>query len=311
VETIPWMLAFLTSVGVVVAGVAIAKYSMKVNVFSHFLIDPDTSPDDWAPTGRLSSLPSVGAWIITSGAGLLLVVAYGAYRNQSTRRIVGILWDVTTFWPKANHPLTPACSAERAVPQLASRMWRLTEKRTDTLVLSAHSQGSILAAAAILRLKQDPRPERNACLRRVALLTYGSPLRRLYARAFPAYFSDQVLEQVQDNVDERWLNMWVYTDPIGADIGLTVPPRVRREHEANAGKSAELDWRLIPDPLTLDVDPRTGEQVAVCDHTGYAKRPEYPDAVEDMRRAIPPPEPTTSTAPGCNVLSLGWLLRRK
>jgi hypothetical protein len=41
---------------------------------------------------------------------------------------------------------------------------------------------------------------------------------------------------------------------------------------------------MLPDPLTLNVDPRTGEPVKVCDHSGYLDRPEYPTAVEFLRK---------------------------
>jgi len=291
VETIPVMLAWVTAVSLAVAGLAVVAYGRAVGRGDGlFLVDRNTSPSNWYPsTGWLSHLPSLGAWFVTTGTGVLLLVAYGAYRNASTRRIVGILWDVTTFWPRANHPLTPACSAERAVPQLANRIAQLTKDETDALVLSAHSQGSVLGAAAVLRLKQDDgHPGR---LPRVALLTYGSPLRRLYARAFPAYFSDQVLEQVREDVGGRWLNLWALTDPIGADIRLSASGPLEDEAadvstEGEASAFTDLDWRMVPDPLTLDVDVRTGEQVGVCDHSGYLERPEYPMAVELMHVSV-------------------------
>ncbi len=51
------------------------------------------------------------------------------------------------------------------------------------MILSGHSHGSVLAAAALLQLPAEVLP-------RVALLTHGSPLHRLYAQLFPAYFGD-------------------------------------------------------------------------------------------------------------------------
>jgi hypothetical protein len=297
VETVPVMLAAVTAAGFVLAVLAIVAYANAVgpSPFYQFLFHRTLT--GWFPsTGWVSHIPSAGAWVITAGTALLLAVAYAAYRKQSTRRIVGILWDITTFWPRANHPLTPACSAERAVPQLADRIAQLTRNDTDFLVLSAHSQGSVLAAAALLRLEQDP----AHCdrLERVSLLTYGSPLRRLYARAFPAYFSDHVLQQAREDVGGWWLNLWAWTDPIGADIALPAvssvpanrrePPSAEQRADGKAPRAAPkftgLDWQMVPDPLTLDVDLRTGEQVGVCDHSGYRNRPEYPVAVESMHQ---------------------------
>jgi hypothetical protein len=250
VETIPWLLAVMTGAGCVFLFVC---WRVDLTRF-----------------GWIKAVASGGAWVISAGTVGLVVVAYVAFRQRATRRIVGILWDVTTFWPRANHPLTPACSAQRAVPQLADRIAALTkEELTDSLVLSAHSQGSVLAAAAVLRLAHDP--AHSGALDRMSLLTYGSPLRRLYARGFPAYFSVPVLEEVWEKAGKRWLNLWAETDPIGANIALPL------------AEAAGIDWQMLPDPLTLDVDPRTGETVQVCDHSGYVARPEYPVAVGFLR----------------------------
>ncbi|MGC4795685.1 hypothetical protein ACLQ3H_16395 [Micromonospora saelicesensis] len=53
-----------------------------------------------------------------------------------------------------------------------------------------------MAAVAILQLPPQT-------LRRVALLTYGSPLRRLYARLFPAYLGYDVLRDAGDRIEWR------------------------------------------------------------------------------------------------------------
>jgi hypothetical protein len=282
VEAVPWLLA---AVGVITFAVTVAA------VWRY--LSPSRATSGWFPqTGWLTAGPPTGAWLVTTGATALVGLAYAAYRSQTTRRQVGILWDITTFWPRANHPLTPACSAERAVPQLADRIAGLTQQDSDTLVLSAHSQGAILGAAALLLLRHDQNAER---LRQVALLTYGCPLRRLYARAFPAYLSWDVLEQLRADVGARWLNLWAYTDPIG---GTVVPDRYalpghelpgHEQPETRTGEPVrKLDWRMSPDPLTLGMDPRTGEAVGVCDHSGYVNRPEYRVAVDLLRGLLQP-----------------------
>jgi hypothetical protein len=184
----------------------------------------------FAVPGWIRAVASVGAWVVTAGTAGMVLAAYLAFRNQSTRRVVGILWDVTTFWPRANHPLTPPCSAQRAVPQLADRIAALTKGPADALVLSAHSQGSVLAAAAALQLGHDK--GRPGALERMSLLTYGSPLRRLYARAFPAYFSEDALAKILEKTSGRWLNLWAWTDPIGADIALPSPGHAHRLADA-------------------------------------------------------------------------------
>jgi hypothetical protein len=52
-------------------------------------------------------------------------------------------------------------------------------------------------------------------------------------------------------------------------------------------RMADLDWRMLPDPLTVRVDRRTGEGVRVCDHCGYLARPEYQVALGLLRRRKP------------------------
>jgi len=40
----------------------------------------------------------------------------------------------------------------------------------------------------------------------VAFLTFGAPLRKLYARNFPAYFGREVLESLEPKKNGQWLN---------------------------------------------------------------------------------------------------------
>lgn len=151
-----------------------------------------------------------GSWLI--GFGFVLFVTWGrrAYRDPAARRTIGILWDVGTFWPRAAHPFAPPCYAERAVPDLTWRMTGWTGRTGGRLVISGHSQGSVLAAAAVWQLPPQVR-------RRVALLTYGSPLSRLYGRWFPAYFGPGPLTVLHREVD-CWRNLWRSTDPIGGPV---------------------------------------------------------------------------------------------
>jgi hypothetical protein len=257
----------------------------------------------WFPDG-LQQLGGIGANLVTYGTGALIVLAFAAFQNQGTRRLVGILWDVMTFWPRANHPLTPACSAQRAVPQLVDRADQLTKHPSDWVVLSLHSQGCILGAAAALQMSRDN------TLNRSAVLSYGNPLRRLYARAFPAYFPFEVLQRLYRDLDGRWLNLWATTDPIGGPLfpdGSYSPVARQDPFEASAfGPRSEalplreaagqlpgpdIDWEMLPDPLTVGVDARTGEGVPVCDHSGYLHRPEYQVALARLRQLDDAPRP--------------------
>jgi hypothetical protein len=148
------------------------------------------------------------SWVL----GLLPVVAVIAiarlYRSRAVRRLVGVVWDVATFWPRWFHPWSPPAYGEAAVPQLGRRLEALTEK--GRVIVSAHSQGSVLAGATLA--SADP-----GVASRVALLTHGSPLGRLYARYFPEYVSVGLLAGIGE-VLPAWVNLWRVTDFIGGPI---------------------------------------------------------------------------------------------
>ncbi|MFE9693077.1 hypothetical protein [Micromonospora sp. NPDC005806] len=137
------------------------------------------------------------------GAGLF------AYRS-SAMRMVSVLWELATFWPRAAHPLAAPCYAERAVPDLTRRIAHLTAGG-DAVVLSGQSHGSVLAAVTVLQLPESSRA-------RVALLTYGTPLGGLNSRIFPAYIGPDVLREIGDRLDWRWINLWRRTDSVGGPV---------------------------------------------------------------------------------------------
>ncbi|MEU1885023.1 hypothetical protein ABZ491_06000 [Micromonospora rifamycinica] len=151
--------------------------------------------------------------LVVAGLGMLV------YRNDTVRRSVGVLWDIGTFWPRAAHPLAPPSYAERAVPELQTRVagiLALAEpdpRRMDGVILSGHSQGTVLCAAMLLQLPTRWR-------RRIWFLSYGCQLTRLYGRIFPAYFGPDRLRVLADSLTwpsgyVAWTNFWRGTDPLG------------------------------------------------------------------------------------------------
>ncbi|MCM2579780.1 hypothetical protein M1E25_20930 [Streptomyces sp. MTZ3.1] len=201
---------------------------------------------------------ALGSWLM--GLCFLVLVAWGrrAYRDPSARRTIGILWDVGTFWPRAAHPFAPPCYAERAVPDLSWRMATWTGNTGGRLVISGHSQGSVLAAAAVWQLDGRARA-------RIALLTYGSPLERLYGRWFPAFFGPASLLALHREV-HSWRNLWRRTDPIGGPV---------RVPEADDAAGTGVDRPPLRDPLAFERTVRHPLPEPVRGHSGYQEDPAF------------------------------------
>lgn len=200
---------------------------------------------------------ALGSWLIGTSVVALVTLGRRAYKGAAARRTVGILWDIGTFWPRAAHPFAPPCYAERAVPDLVScvRAWcdRGPGRR---VVVSAHSQGTVIAAAALWQLPESVRHQ-------VGLLTYGSPLRRLYGRFFPAYMAPEDLARLRLHIP-AWRNLYRCTDPIGG------PVRV-----AAAGPGEPVDAPPFTDPLSYGRTPANPLPTQVEAHSDYQADPAF------------------------------------
>ena len=121
------------------------------------------------PSGFFSpvSLEGTGAYLAVITMVGLVAVALAAFRVPATRRSVGILWDVASFWPRSTHPLAAPCYAERAVPDLVTRVtWLRGQPEPPRVVLSAHSQGTVISAAVVFQLQHlRPRCDRTGVAR--------------------------------------------------------------------------------------------------------------------------------------------------
>jgi hypothetical protein len=235
--------------------------------------------------GLLSFLTSLGTWGIGLFAFALVLLGQYAYRNPGLRRTVGILWDLGTFWPRAAHPFAPPCYCERTVPEFKHRIERLT-KQGGVVELSAHSQGSVVAAATILRLDEKTR-------KRIFLITYGCPLQRLYARVFPDYFGRQVLAYLREllSVEDsyRWRNCYRLTDPLGGPVFVSLRGALKSDQPPQDRVDLHLlDPRFHKDRGELGYPPTHG-------HSDYLRDPGYHQVVhqadKDLARLLTHPEP--------------------
>ncbi|MFC4602790.1 hypothetical protein [Rhodococcus kronopolitis] len=255
----------------------------------------------WAADGATPApLLTLTAWGATFAAALAVLLAGGLVLQPGTGRPLGIVWDLLCVVPRAAHPFGPPSYSERAVPELVMRChaW-LGADDSRRVVLSAHSMGSVLAAAAIL----DPRS--RLLVERGALLSYGSQLRAYFGRIFPELFGAEVVANAPatsarpfaadefrgDTADAtgtpdegtlmrllsnptgdcRWVNLWRPTDYLG------FPAYSRHEN---------------PVDLRADEIDRSGYLPTVGSHSGYPRTAQYRTALDALRRRIGPGGPS-------------------
>ena len=156
-------------------------------------------------------LSNLGVLLAGLALPALAAFLYSAWSDPTKRRTIGVLWDVGTFWPRSYHPLSPPCYTERAIPELQRRMWWLHDNGGRAMLV-AHSQGAMLATAALVQPGCRPPDDRPA------LVTFGSPVGKLYGWGFPGYVGRKLLEPLDPGGSARldcWRNFFYPTDPIG------------------------------------------------------------------------------------------------
>jgi hypothetical protein len=252
------------------------------------------------PVGVYSGLvtpppPLSGGAVATLGRWILLIGIVGALgflwregRDAEGRRRVGTLWDVLTFWPRRFHPLGVRPYAERAVPQLQHRVCDHLD-RGRCVIVSAHSQGAVLAVAALA-----PLPEIDGrVMQRVALVTYGSPVTQLYQRFFPAYFDPSFLLRLRKalHCDERdatagWRNFFRRTDYIGKRMfngehpeGCDVEVHDPAIEPAIDGEPLDAVFPNRPDPCRVAF-------TTLALHSGYNREVALRSWVTTLRRRL-------------------------
>ncbi|MBB4909705.1 hypothetical protein [Actinophytocola algeriensis] len=225
---------------------------------------------------------TVGTAALLLLGGFLVYLGRRAVGDSAVRRGACVVWDVVAFWPSAVHPLVPPPYSPKVIDDLRRRIECHVSGPARFVVLAGHSQGSLIAAAALTRLAPEYR-------QRVALLTYGSQLQVAYARAFPAYVNHPFLCWLQEDVLHRqWVSLYRETDPIGGPVlswDRTDDGGFRscRLGDGEALTDDETDpvtgirrcgaeWRLL-DPWPADGD--TGPRLAMRRHSFYSLEPAW------------------------------------
>jgi hypothetical protein len=286
--------------------------------------DPDFWTDSWAWPQRLTSCDSNAGRNLYVALGIAALVLIGArlvvlgrhsLKDSSKRRTTNLIWDVIAFWPRMAHPLVPPPYTAKALDQLRARIyWHLgrqpddgeksgrqrAEPTADLVVVAAHSQGSLIAVAALAGMH-------STVLRQVRLLTFGSQLQFAYARGFPAYvnapFLSRIAELLRGDGHPGWVSLVRETDPIGGQVLSWQPTydgakRSARLAVGDEGRAVADtvdhctgvrrcggDWRLL-DPVPAD--GVGGPRLAMRKHSGYPNDPAWLVAMEALVGAAGP-----------------------
>jgi hypothetical protein len=247
--------------------------------------------------GFVRGLGNVGLYVCLGLALGLLAIGARLRSSAGLRRGVGVVWDLSTFWPRVAHPFAPPCYSERVVPQIAERVEDALGSGAR-VVLSGHSQGSTVLTAVLWRLAAD-----QASFGRVRFVSYGSQLRAWFGRIFPDLIGPAVLGHepttrprmgnpspdaplvdgsrvdppagtlahrlgVHD-LDPRWRSLYRRTDPIGF--------RVHQETDGQNPVDVYVSEVLPPSAVT--------SKVTVGTHSDYPATPKYAEVVGPWLRS--------------------------
>ncbi len=209
--------------------------------------------------GWTRTVATASMWLVVGMSAGLIALGSQIRRSEKTRKAVGVIWDLTTFWPRAAHPLAPPCYAERVIPELLIRSrWALdrhgTAQQSDNrLILSGHSQGSLIVLAAASRLSDTE-------LARTRMITYGSQIRALYGRIFPRVFGPAVVGNApttgQPRLDGPAPDLPRVGDAVGPEDDPSIAPGTSfRSRLADAGgewvnlfrRTDPIGWRVFSD----------------------------------------------------------------
>lgn len=253
----------------------------------------------------LRSWLDVALWCLgATGLALVAVLASGA--TARTPRPLGIVWDIACFLPRTGQPFGPPCFAQRAVPELAGRMFEWVGSGSRrTVVLVGHSMGAVLAVSALGLLASSP--QTRDALDRIRLLTFGVQLRAYFGRMLPDLFGplplgtrparapgmlrrdpwradfdaqraqsasppaapDRLRGTLLAGWAVRWVNLWRLTDYLGFPAMSTAPA------------SADDAFRNRVDRFAQEVDT-TGYMVDIGTHSAYFRAPQYDVALREL-----------------------------
>ena len=258
--------------------------------------------------GWMQPLSAVGVGVLGLLVAGLLRLVYLAARKPEAARSLGVLFDLASFWPREAHPVVPPCYALKVVPEVAARAAEHLKDPNTRVVLTGHSQGTLLVAVAASRLLAAlPEVDHE----RVGLITAGSQLQWAYPRAFPAAVPHDSLVALFGELGGRWRSLCRGTDALGGAVttwdrqvydGMLLGVGFRTDGSSGAlpaavrGPTGALvlggdHW--LPDPQRGPFPGRRW-RAGVLGHADYYSDPEWDRAIA-MAAGVEPPATDTDT----------------
>ena len=258
----------------VIAGTVATVTRIELNgslVPWHWSIDPESG---------ISPIRGAGAWLLPFLVPAVGVLIRTGARSTGARRNVGNLWDVAGLWPRRFHPFAVRPYGERAIPELQAHILTVLHAEIRPLLISAHSQGTVLAFVALSGIAG-----RND-LKRVALVTYGSPLGRLHSRFFPAYISQAEVHRLRSEL-HSWRNYYRRTD----HIGQLVFGGNDGDDEGDIELPDPAEGPIEPGPATDDataafLEPDRTPWRAISGHNDYPREPQLKAWVATVKQQL-------------------------
>lgn len=276
--------AWLKSVGRAEKVARVTDHAATIIIMSTITVLVVTLVGAFRSFAWIDPAAETASWVLSFAPIVSVLLMQRLYSSVDARKTFGIIWDVSSFWPRWFHPWAPPSYGERAVPRLRRRLESLTEE--GDVILSAHSQGGVITAAALAPGSVDHR--------RIVWLTHGCPLDRLYARYFPEYFDAGLFDTFTESIGPEgdlpvWRNLWRHTDYIGGPVGgdsheLPDPSLDCAPPTEPSGSRFEEVW--VPDPESPEPVLRGDPRPKPLRHSDFFSTTAYRTAIADLAETL-------------------------
>jgi hypothetical protein len=167
--------------------------------------------------------------LVAFAAGGVALLLTGKRFIKTFRAAVDVLLDVDNYLRESPKDAAPRA---RIAERFVSLLRHLCEAGYDQIVIIAHSQGTVIAADALRYLNNVPDDALKPIIDgriQLRLFTMGSPLRQLYAKAFPYLYSwikDEKVTAEMTSPDpkkltlQQWANVYCSGDYVGRNLWI-------------------------------------------------------------------------------------------